>query len=147
MAKAVTLKDKDGNELYPVTTIDLVNGASQPTVTTVGSTASGWFSPTWYKREYTDGRIVYSCYCQSISITFTAGGWGWGGALVFPDSVVFDPAKMAVSACAVPGDTAISLNPAVVSGQDGVIISWTNRYSGAVTTTVHINARLEIFPY
>lgn len=148
MAKAVTLKDKDGNELYPVTTIDLVNGASQPTVTTVAATASSWFAPVWYKREYTDGRIVYTCYCQSPNLSFTANGWGWGGALIFPDSVTYNPAKMAVSACAVTGDSALSVSYAVLDGQNGVSICWSNRYGGAISNIkVTINATLEIFPY
>lgn len=143
MAKAVTLKNASGEEVYPVTSIDLVVGASQPTVTTQSTSASGWFAPTWYKREYQDGRVIYTCTCNSISLTFYGSQW-YGDYITTP--VIFNAAKMSFSGCVSCPDSAITACCSYLNADSNINVHVTNQYSGIVTNTLNFNGRIEVFP-
>lgn len=131
----VKLKDFQENKIY------ISNG--QAKITTESTTATGWFAPTWYKRTYSDGRILYTCNCTSINITFSAGAWG-SGSINLP--VQYDSKMMSLSACAGPVDNAITIAIRPASGSSVLTYCWSNRYSGNVTTQIATSIVLEIFP-
>lgn len=90
MAKAVTLKDKDGNELYPVTSLDLVVGAGEwvylgGTKTTNSTTSTLDYS---FPQPYDCYRIMVSATAPSgVSTNTLYLRWLNGGSVISPIDV------------------------------------------------------------
>lgn len=175
MAKIVTLKNSNDEEVYPITTAEAVNGGlyadSEGTPSTITadvttsrivdgavtsdkidwttlaptSTTSTSSSMTWYKRVFPDGTIVYSGYG---SPSWWTGGNAWYSDITIPlpDSLTFHPSKMLASINLQPADSAVQAWGSVHSGSTSWVICRGNRYSGEITTAVHINATLVVFP-
>lgn len=143
--KAVTAEEiAVVSEQTPMVTASMINWSTmQPTVTTQKTAASGWFAPTWYKREYPDGRIIYTCYSHSISLTF-AGSQLIGNYLTSP--VTFNSAKMSASVSVSCPDSAIVCSGSAISGDSNINVHVYNAYTGSVTNYLDINVRIEVFP-
>jgi hypothetical protein len=155
LAKYVTAEDIASTSALtpPVTTNMIANNAvtsakidwstTIPTATTQTTTATSWFAPTWYKREFPDGRTVYTYTGASTNISFAASGWSSAAAITLP--VTFNAATMSASVNMCVGDSAITVCPAITDGSTTVQINWTNQYGGTVTTKVYANVRIEVF--
>jgi len=132
------------SEQTPMVSASMIDWSTmQPTVTTQSTSASAWFAPTWYKREYPDGRIIYSCYCRSISVTFTGNQW-IGNYITAP--VAFNSAKMSASICVSSADSALICTGSFINGDSAFNVHVRNAYTGSVTNYLDANARIEVFP-
>lgn len=132
------------SEQTPMVSASMIDWSTmQPTVTTQSTTASGWFAPTWYKREYPDGRIIYTCYCHSISLTFAGSQW-IGNYLTSP--VTFNSAKMSASVSVSCPDSAIVCSGSAINSDSNINVHVYNAYTGSVTNYLDINVRIEVFP-
>lgn len=173
MAKAVTLKNNNNEEVYPVTDLSLVNGniptgrIADSAVTTpkisdgaVTSDKIDWttFKPTkstttssgsttayWVKRVYPDGIIVYSGYATASWWT-GANAWYSDLTIQLPDSLTFDTAKMMASINIQAADSAVQGWGSVHEGANAWSICRSNRYGADITTTFYINLILVVFP-
>ena len=173
MAKAVTLKNNNNEEVYPVTDLSLVNGniptgriadnaittpkiedgsvtsdkidwaTTHPTKST--TTSGGSTTAHWVKRVYPDGTIVYSGY--AIASWWTgANAWYADLTIRLPDSLTFDTAKMMASISVQPADSAVQGWGSVHEGANSWSICRSNRYGADITTTFYMNLILVVFP-
>lgn len=164
MAKAVTLKNNNNEEVYPVTDLSLVNGniptgriadkavtsdkidwtTTHPTKSTTTS-GSGSTTAYWVKRVYPDGTIVYSGY---LAASWWTGANSWYSDLEIrlPDSLTFDTARMMASISVQPADAAVQGWGSVREGANSWSVCRSNRYGSAITTTFYINLILVVFP-
>ena len=173
MAKAVTLKNNNNEEIYPVTDLSLVNGniptgriadnaittpkiaddsvtsdkidwtTFKPTKST--TTSSGSTTAYWVKRVYPNGITVYSGYATASWWT-GANAWYADLAIRLPDSLTFDTAKMMASISVQPADSAVQGWGSVHEGANSWSICRSNRYGADITTTFYINLILVVFP-
>ena len=173
MAKAVTLKNNNNEEVYPVTDLSLVNGniptgriadnavtsdkiadkavtsakidwaKLRPTKST--TTSSGSTTAYWVKRVYPNGIIVYSGYATASWWT-GANAWYADLTIRLPDSLTFDTAKMMASISVQPADSAVQGWGSVHEGANSWSICRSNRYGADITTTFYINLILVVFP-
>ena len=173
MAKAVTLKNNNNEEVYPVTDLSLVNGniptgriadnavttpkisdgavtsdkidwtTFKPTKST--TTSSGSTTAYWVKRVYPNGIIVYSGYATASWWT-GANAWYADLTIRLPDSLTFDTAKMMASINVQPTDSAVQGWGSVHEGANSWSICRSNRYGADITTTFYINLILVVFP-
>ncbi len=173
MAKAVTLKNNNNEEVYPVTDLSLVNGniptgriadnaittpkiaddsvtsdkidwtTFKPTKST--TTSSGSTTAYWVKRVYPNGIIVYSGYATASWWT-GANAWYADLTIRLPDSLTFDTAKMMASISVQPADSAVQGWGSVHEGANSWSICRSNRYGADITTTFYINLILVVFP-
>ena len=173
MAKAVTLKNNNDEEVYPVTDLSLVNGniptgriaenaittpkiaddsvtsakidwtTTHPTKST--TTSGGSTTAYWVKRVYPNGITVYSGYATASWWT-GANAWYADCTIRLPDSLTFDTAKMMASINVQPADAAVQGWGAVHEGANSWSIYRSNRYGADITTTFYINLILVVFP-
>ena len=173
MAKAVTLKNNNNEEIYPVTDLSLVNGniptgriadnaittpkiaddsvtsdkidwtTFKPTKST--TTSSGSTTAYWVKRVYPNGITVYSGYATASWWT-GANAWYADLTIRLPDSLTFDTAKMMASISVQPADSAVQGWGSVHEGANSWSICRSNRYGADITTTFYINLILVVFP-
>lgn len=131
--------------LTPLVTSGMIDWSTmQPTVTTQSTTASAWFAPTWYKRVFPDGRVIWSTTCVSITLSFGSGpSWGYG-QLNLP--ITFDSAKMTASVTCRVTDAAVAIAGVIGHGATTADYSWNNNYSGSVNTTVTTNIVITVYP-
>ena len=113
------------------------------TPTTQATTATGWFAPTWYIREYENGRKVYTYSGSSINVSFNGGGWGQTEAINLPIS--FDSTKMSASVSMSAGDAAVTICCSIADSASTIHTCWTNQYGSTVTTKVYANVVIEVF--
>lgn len=172
MAKAVTLKNNNNEEIYPVTDLSLVNGniptgriadsaittpkiadgavtsdkidwtTTHPTKST--TTSSGSTTAYWVKRVYPNGITVYSGYATAYWWT-GANAWYADLTIRLPDSLTFDTAKMMASINVQPADSAVQGWGSVHEGANSWSICRNNRYGADITTTFYINLILVVF--
>ena len=173
MAKAVTLKNNNNEEVYPVTDLSLVNGniptgriadnaittpkiaddsvtsdkidwtTLRPTKST--TTSSGSTTAYWVKRVYPNGITVYSGYATAYWWT-GANAWYSDLTIQLPDSLTFDTAKMMASISVQAADAAVQGWGSVHEGANSWSILRSNRYGADITTTFYINLILVVFP-
>lgn len=173
MAKAVTLKNNNDEEVYPVTDLSLVNGniptgriadnaittpkiaddsvtsdkidwtTTHPTKST--TTSGGSTTAYWVKRVYPNGIIVYSGYATAYWWT-GANAWYADLTIRLPDSLTFDTAKMMASINVQPADSAVQGWGSVHEGANSWSICRSNRYGADITTTFYIDLILVVFP-
>ena len=173
MAKAVTLKNNNNEEVYPVTDLSLVNGniptgriadnaittpkiedgsvtsdkidwaTTHPTKST--TTSGGSTTAYWVKRVYPNGIIVYSGYATASWWT-GANAWYADLTIRLPDSLTFDTAKMMASINVQPADSAVQGGGSVQEGANSWSICRSNRYGADITTTFYMNLILVVFP-
>ena len=132
-------------EQTPMVTSSMIDWTTmQPTVTTQTTTATAMFAPTWYKRTYPDGRVIWSTTCKSPTYAFGAGpSWGYG-QLTLP--VTFNSAKMTASVTCRVTDAAVAIAAVISDNTSTVDYSWNNNYTGNVNTTVNTNVVITVYP-
>lgn len=132
-------------EQTPMVTSSMIDWSTmQPTVTTQTTTATAMFAPTWYKRTFPDGRVIWSTTCTSPTYAFGAGPtWGYA-QLKLP--ITFNSAKMTAAVSVRATDAAIDIDANIINGDTYVSYSWNNNYTGAVNTTVGTNVVITVYP-
>lgn len=144
--KAVTAEEiAVTSAITPLVTSSMIDWSTmQPTVTTQTTAATTMFAPTWYKRTYPDGRVIWSTTCKSPTYAFGAGpSWGYA-QLNLP--ITFNSAKMTAAISVRVTDAAVAIAGVISDNTSSVDYSWNNNYGGTVNTTVNTNVVITVYP-